>query len=109
MPAFTTKTSACAIALALAMPAPLPVAAQQPAPPASAAPGTASPAPFRQEELEQLVAPIALYPDALLAQVLMASTHPIGAEARLDAPARRCLPPPAGGGDEGKAAPARTP
>jgi len=77
MPAFTTKTSACAIALALAMPAPLPVAAQHPAPPASAAAGTASPAPFRQEELEQLVAPIALYPDALLAQVLMASTYPI--------------------------------
>jgi uncharacterized membrane protein YgcG len=37
----------------------------------------ASPAPFKQEELEQLVAPIALYPDALLAQVLMASTYPL--------------------------------
>jgi hypothetical protein len=32
---------------------------------------------FSPEMLEQLVAPIALYPDALLAQVLMASTYPL--------------------------------
>jgi hypothetical protein len=32
---------------------------------------------FKPEELEQLVAPIALYPDALLAQILMASTYPL--------------------------------
>ncbi len=32
---------------------------------------------FSQQEIEQLVAPIALYPDALLAQVLMASTYPL--------------------------------
>ena len=32
---------------------------------------------FKPEELEQLVAPIALYPDGLLAQVLMASTYPL--------------------------------
>jgi hypothetical protein len=32
---------------------------------------------FKAEEIEQLVAPIALYPDALLAQVLMASTYPL--------------------------------
>ncbi|QSX79186.1 DUF3300 domain-containing protein [Agrilutibacter solisilvae] len=31
---------------------------------------------FRREELDQMVAPIALYPDELLAQVLMASTYP---------------------------------
>jgi uncharacterized membrane protein YgcG len=37
----------------------------------------ASPPPLKPEELEQLVAPIALYPDALLAQVLMASTYPL--------------------------------
>lgn len=30
-----------------------------------------------QEQLEQLLAPVALYPDALLAQVLMASTYPL--------------------------------
>src|SRR6188474_3158447 len=32
---------------------------------------------FSKEELEQMVAPIALYPDALVAQVLMASTYPL--------------------------------
>ena len=35
------------------------------------------PAAFKKEEIEQLVAPIALYPDALVAQVLMASTYPL--------------------------------
>jgi hypothetical protein len=33
--------------------------------------------PFSQQELEQVVAPIALYPDPLVAQVLMASTYPL--------------------------------
>lgn len=42
-------------------------------PPAAAA---QSEAVFRQEELDQMLAPLALYPDALLAQVLMASTYP---------------------------------
>src|SRR5262245_42418670 len=32
---------------------------------------------FKKEEVEQLVAPIALYPDALVAQILMASTYPV--------------------------------
>ena len=32
---------------------------------------------FRPEEIDQLMAPIALYPDALLAQVLAASTYPL--------------------------------
>lgn len=32
---------------------------------------------FKQEEVEQLVAPIALYPDDLVAQILMASTYPL--------------------------------
>ncbi|WP_051304973.1 DUF3300 domain-containing protein [Chitinilyticum litopenaei] len=32
---------------------------------------------FKQEEIEQLVAPVALYPDSLLAQVFMASTYPL--------------------------------
>ena len=31
---------------------------------------------FKDEELDQMLAPIALYPDSLLAQVLMASTYP---------------------------------
>jgi hypothetical protein len=46
--------------------------AQAPAPAAEAQ----APA-FKQEELEQLVAPIALYPDSLVSQILMASTYPI--------------------------------
>ncbi|MEC7583491.1 MAG: DUF3300 domain-containing protein [Planctomycetota bacterium] len=33
--------------------------------------------PLTPEQLQQLVAPIALYPDALLSQVLMASTYPL--------------------------------
>jgi hypothetical protein len=33
--------------------------------------------PFKQEELDQLLAPIALYPDSLLAQIFMASTYPL--------------------------------
>src|SRR4026209_180113 len=33
--------------------------------------------PFKPEELEKIVAPIALYPDALLAQIFMASTYPL--------------------------------
>jgi len=48
-----------------------PLAAQAPAPAQTPAPT------FKPEELEQIVAPIALYPDALLAQVLMASTYPL--------------------------------
>jgi hypothetical protein len=32
--------------------------------------------PFKAEELNQMLAPIALYPDELLSQVLMASTYP---------------------------------
>ena len=47
------------------------VMAQTPPPPAS------SQEPLKPEELEALVAPIALYPDALLAEVLMAATYPL--------------------------------
>src|SRR5262245_17666335 len=48
---------------------------QQPAPQQAAA--AVSGKTFSQQELEQLLAPIALYPDALMAQVLMASTYPL--------------------------------
>src|SRR5258705_1432468 len=44
-------------------------------------PATAQPAgtttPFTPEQLEQVAAPIALYPDPLVAQVMMASTYPL--------------------------------
>ena len=32
---------------------------------------------FKEEELTQMLAPIALYPDSLIAQILMASTYPL--------------------------------
>lgn len=35
------------------------------------------PPPFKPEELEALVAPIAFYPDTVLSQVLMVSTYPL--------------------------------
>jgi hypothetical protein len=44
--------------------------------PAAATASTASSGTFTREELDQMMAPIALYPDALLAQILMASTYP---------------------------------
>jgi len=40
------------------------------------APGSNQPAPLSADELQQMVAPIALYPDALIAQVLGAATFP---------------------------------
>ncbi|MBV7478307.1 DUF3300 domain-containing protein [Pseudomonas sp. PDM31] len=49
-------------------PAPLPASASAPVP--------AKDPVFTQEQLDQMLAPIALYPDPLLAQVLMASTYP---------------------------------
>jgi Protein of unknown function (DUF3300) len=73
-----------ALAIMLASP-PLPRAQQAPPAPqpqtqqASPAPqaGNDDVQPFKPEELEAIVAPIALYPDPLVAQVLMASTYPL--------------------------------
>ncbi len=60
---------------------PLEAGAQQPAPEAGAqqpapAESGGGAAPFTANDLQQLVAPIALYPDALVAQVLGAATFP---------------------------------
>lgn len=52
-------------------PPPAPAMAQVPVP----APAQAKT--FSQEELDQMLAPIALYPDSLLAQIFMASTYPL--------------------------------
>ncbi len=55
------------------------IAAWQPQPAAPTAPATggdAKPA-LTPEELEQLAAPIALYPDSLVSQIFMASTYPL--------------------------------
>ena len=50
--------------------------AAQPTSASAQSKGAEKPA-FSQEELDQMLAPIALYPDALLTQVLMASTYPL--------------------------------
>src|SRR5215469_12026458 len=60
----------------------LPPAAEKPVPnPTVEAPATKPEAQirpmFKAEQLDQLLAPIALYPDALLAQILMAATYPL--------------------------------
>ena len=86
---------AFAVAMALAADPLLAQAQQSPAPAAAPAPAeTAAPAPaatpalaeaeqpsensaFTREELEKLLAPIALYPDPLLAQMLPASAYPV--------------------------------
>lgn len=93
------RLSAPWLTAALALPAllggclyPVPVAVQQPAtvtttttttstprPASTAAPVSTAPAAdgtFSQAQLDQMMAPIALYPDSLLSQVLMASTYP---------------------------------
>lgn len=65
----------------MALVAPVPAAAQlshtpEPPPPTGAQSDTSAEAP-KLEELEHLAAPIAHYPDALVAQMLMASTYPL--------------------------------
>jgi uncharacterized membrane protein len=59
------KIVAAVVAVVLVIPATL-LAQEQP-----------RPIPFSTAELEQLAAPVALYPDPLLAQVLMAATYPV--------------------------------
>ncbi|MEK1904838.1 MAG: DUF3300 domain-containing protein [Pseudomonas sp.] len=56
--------------------APAPAAAPDAAPPPVPAPAPAPDTVFKPEELDQMLAPLALYPDSLLAQVLMATTYP---------------------------------
>jgi hypothetical protein len=81
-PSFALRILVAALSLALVAE---PVAfAQQPPPataPSSAAPASGAPKPsgktFSQQDFDELLAPIALYPDALLAQVFMASTYPL--------------------------------
>ncbi len=54
-----------------------PLLTQGATPPAATAPAAPAQAPLKAEEVEALVAPIALYPDDLLSEVLMASTYPL--------------------------------
>ena len=93
LPPSTLLPSALALAVLLTGCAyPVPVAVQQPAtvtttttttttprPASPAAPVSTAPAAdgtFSQAQIDQMMAPIALYPDSLLSQVLMAATYP---------------------------------
>jgi hypothetical protein len=81
-PSLALRIAVLAVASSLALE---PIAfGQQPASPGAAPPasGAAPPATgdkktFTQQDLDELMAPIALYPDALMAQILMASTYPL--------------------------------
>ena len=82
----TLITLLCTLSLVTVAPAQVtPAPSMQPpaatAPPSGAAATPAAPAPsgktFTQQELDQLLAPIALYPDPLIAQILMSATYPL--------------------------------
>ncbi len=73
MPRHALRVAACCLMLHASWPT---LAwAQPPAPPGVAAPAEAQG--FSLEQIDALVAPIALYPDPLLTQILMASTYPL--------------------------------
>lgn len=78
------RSLAAAAALTLTAPVALHAQYAPPPPPASYPPPQGQAAPqqqaapvYDQGQLDQLLAPIALYPDQLLGQVLMASTYPL--------------------------------
>ncbi len=76
----TTSSPAQAWVAALLLALATSAAAQQAAPPAptpTAAPTAPAEKVFTEAELAALLAPIALYPDNVIAQILMASTYPI--------------------------------
>ena len=65
------------LALAIMAAASLAAGAQQPAPTQTPPPSQTDQTLLKPEQLEALVAPIALYPDALLANMLAAATYPL--------------------------------
>jgi hypothetical protein len=80
MPGFRPEPRWFGAVLAAAAFAATPGLRAQTSPPPAAPTGEAAAkqaSTFKPEELEALVAPIALYPDSLLSQVLMASTYPL--------------------------------
>ena len=72
-----TFVVACALALPDVLLAQSPPAQPQGGAPPAGAQAQDSGSAYKQEELDQMLAPIALYPDALVTQVLMASTYPL--------------------------------
>ena len=76
-PTLLVRLAAAGFACALVLD-PIAMAQQPQGAPASApAAPAASGKTFTQKDMDELLAPIALYPDALLAQVFMASTYPL--------------------------------
>ncbi|MCX7287823.1 MAG: DUF3300 domain-containing protein [Rhodobacterales bacterium] len=73
----STSMKVMAVLLGTALPLHHPAFAQEAPASGDAAAGAEAEALFTAEELDTLMAPIALYPDALLAQVLMATTYPV--------------------------------
>ena len=71
----TTTMKALGIALLLLLPHA--ASAQTPPPPAQTADAPAQQQPLTAGQLDALVSPIALYPDPLLSEILMASTYPL--------------------------------
>jgi hypothetical protein len=100
-PRITARAIGVAVSIAMALPLQsLPLRAQgasQAAAPAAAAPAATdgdATTEFSTEQLDALLAPIALYPDALLTQILMATTEPlqiVQAKRWLDDPAHSAL------------------
>ena len=79
-PATWRRGLAVSLALGLVLGSGLPLTADPTdtsQPPTSVASGDASSTATPPEQLEALVAPIALYPDPLLSQILVASTYPL--------------------------------
>jgi hypothetical protein len=80
-PAAPTSEAAPTAAEVVAMPAPTTTPAPGAETPAVETPPATPPSAIapslRAEQLDQLLAPVALYPDALLAQMLMAATYPL--------------------------------
>jgi Protein of unknown function (DUF3300) len=72
-----TRCVSLLVVLTIMAAASLPAAAQQPAPTPTPAPSETDQTLLKPEQLEALVAPIALYPDALLANLLAAATYPL--------------------------------
>jgi len=70
-----TSAASCLLSLSILFTPTLHAQAPPASAPAAAAAANASAVP--QEQLETSLAPIALYPDALLSQMLMASTYPL--------------------------------
>ena len=72
MASWWVRSAVLAVAIAL-----VPFAAWAQGPSSNPPPAVSDQPLLKPEELEALIAPVALYPDTLLAEVLMASTYPL--------------------------------